>query len=41
MSRYITVGLLGYLVGMKQKDLQKMVGWARMKKKLMRMMRLG
>lgn len=40
VSKYVTIGLLGYLFGMKQKELQKTIGWNRLKKKMLRMLRL-
>lgn len=41
MSKYIVLGLLGYLVGTKQKDMQKMLNRSRVKKRLMHMMKLA
>lgn len=39
MSKYVAIGLLGYLAGTKQRDIKKMLDRSRVKKRLMRMMR--
>ena len=41
MSKYIILGMLGYLAGTKQREMQRMLNRSRVKKRLMRMMRLA
>lgn len=41
MSKYVTIALLSYLAGMKRKEMRKMIGWNRLKRKMTRMIRLA
>ena len=41
MSKYVAIGLLGYLAGIKRKEMQKMIGWNRLKKKMTRWIRVA
>ena len=40
MTKYLAVGMLGYLIGMKHKMLRKELCWHRMKKHAYRVMRM-